>query len=246
MSGCDFFSLCRNILVAYFESFCRKKKGAYVNCRAIKHAKCASNAIRISDYAATSREIIAGNPFSDSHKHDMEKSRLVFSLLALKFNSRISFSRRFLFVRKKHLFSTQTRQNLLKKLNFDIADVITNKYIVARRLLTDSIGLPFLIIAHKLADRLEENRRSLNGLTRHTHTRIVTYAWVYIVCTYTKHCAVSVYRKDVTDLYEELYDRNTFQHLFSSRVSWKCYVIAKIMSMMSTCQVKYREINIHF
>jgi len=102
MSGCDFFCILfvRNMLAAYFESFCRKKKGAHDNCRAIKHAKCASNAIRISDYAVTSREIIAGNPFSDSHKHDTEKSRLVFSLLALKFNSRISFSQRFLFVHK--------------------------------------------------------------------------------------------------------------------------------------------------
>lgn len=81
---------------AYFESLYRKR--AHDNCRAITHAKCASNAIRISDYAVTSREIIAGNPFSDSRKHDAKKkkkkNRTALILAAFNFDSRVSFSRR--------------------------------------------------------------------------------------------------------------------------------------------------------
>lgn len=64
-----------------------ERKRAHDNCRAIKHAKCASNAIRISDYAVTSREIIARNPFSDSRKHDAKKNRAAPILAALNFDS---------------------------------------------------------------------------------------------------------------------------------------------------------------
>lgn len=91
-----FFSLYarKTILLQRILNRSVERKRAHDNCRAIKHAKCASNAIRISDYAVTSREIIARNPFSDSRKHDAKtkkkkKNRAAPILAALNFDSLI-------------------------------------------------------------------------------------------------------------------------------------------------------------